>query len=1109
MKDSIKNLLFTSSFFFLLSCGGGNQGSEKLFTLLPPKRTGIDFSNKIDYTASFNPMTFHSFYNGGGVAVGDINNDNLPDLFFCSNQNANKLYLNLGGFRFADITATAGFLSEGIWTSGATFADVNGDGLLDLFTSISADFSVGWRGNELYINNGNLTFTERSAEYNLANLGYSTHTAFFDYDNDGDLDCYLLGNSGSSNSNYYGIRNQRTIIDPKGGNRLLRNDNGQFTNVTKEANIYGSSIGYGLGITISDINKDGWQDIYVSNDFFEKDYLYINQRNGTFKESLEKYIHEISYFSMGADIADINNDGYNEIYVTDMLPDLETRLKSKTNFENYEKYQANLKEGYYHQFLRNTLQLNLGGGYYDEKGNPECYFSEIGRLAGIHATDWSWSSLIADLDNDGWKDIYVSNGMYKDVTDQDFIQYIANDSIKKKMGSQNGMQLMDLMPSQPLANYAFQNKGDLTFINRAKDWGLDQPVFSNGSVYVDLDNDGDLDLVTNNINTPASIYKNNAADLLPENKYLKVILKGEKQNFFGVGSKVSVYYDGKLSYQEVMPTRGFESCVDLRPNFGLGKTKSIDSVVVEWPDGRISMIEDISPNRMITFDQSKSVTKKVSPIKETKTVFTKLSKNPIDFTHQENNYVDFYDSRLLFYMISTQGPHSALGDVNGDGLDDLFLTGAKKESSALFVQQSDGNFIPTNKNIFDKKIYEDEDAVFFDADSDGDQDLYVCSGGNEFSQDTLSLLDRLYINDGKGKFSISLNAIPPRFENSSCVSAGDFDGDNDMDLFVGFRLKSHQYGLPADGMILENNGKGHFTDVTTSLASGLKGIGMITDGEWFDYDKDGKIDLILCGEYMPITIFKNEGNKFSNSTLAAGLGTTSGWWNRLTIADINGDGYPDIIGGNHGLNSRFKASEDKPITLYVNDFDGNGQVEPVLCTFNGDNQYPMLLRQDLVTSIPSLKKKFINYANYAGKKIEDVFSKDQLSTSIKLEAKLLQSCIFVNDGKGKFSIQPLPIEAQFSPIFEISVDDFDKDGKNDLVVGGNFYQAKPEIGINDASYGQFLKGNGQGKFSSVPGQKSGLKLVGAVREISILKAGTQKLLIVSKNNDHTEAYVYP
>lgn len=993
---------------FIASCRQKEVNNKStLFTLLDSGYTNINFSNNLSYNATFNPFTFHSFYNGGGVAIGDINNDGLPDVFFCSNQGRNKLYLNLGDMRFEDISFKAGFLAEGIWTSGATFVDINGDGYLDLFTSISADFSVGWRGNELYINNGDMTFTERSGDYNLKNLGYSTHAAFFDYDNDGDLDCYLLGNSGHSSANYYGVKEQRNVIDTKGGNRLLRNDNGRFTDVTQEAKIYGSSIGYGLGVAISDINKDGWQDIYVSNDFFEKDYLYINQGNGTFLESLEKYIHEISFYSMGADIADINNDGYSEIFVTDMLPENEARIKSKTSFENWEKYQANISNGYYKQFLRNTLQLNLGPNNISDK--PEFYFSEISRLAGIQATDWSWSSLIADFDNDGLKDVFVSNGMYKDVTDQDFIQFVASDSMSRALHTRDGLKnLIDLIPSHPQTNYAFHNNGNLTFTNMANEWGLNQPVFSNGSVYVDLDNDGDLDIVTNNINQPASVYRNNATDLLPENKFLKVLLKGEGKNKFATGSKVTLYYGQQKSYQEVMPTRGFESCVDFRLNFGIGKTNTIDSLVVEWPDGRISKLENVSVNKMVILKQA-DAEKLVQPIVPlAKPIFQTQVKSAIQFDHRENEYNEFLHDRLNFFMHSTPGPQLAWGDANNDGLQDCYIGNAKGSAGALFIQNRNNEFEQhkLTSATFDQ---EDTDAVFFDADGDGDQDLYVCSGGNESTTDTLRLADKLYLNDGKANYSLSSGKLPPIYKNSSCVSAADIDHDGDIDLFVGTQTKTNRYGFKADEYILLNDGKGKFTDATTKLLPSLKSVGMITDGEWFDYDHDQKPDLVICGEYMPIRVYHNEGDHFVEVTEAAGLSQTSGWWNRLLITDLNKDGYPDIVGGNHGLNSRFKASVSRPITLYANDFDGNGRVEAIVCTYNGEVQYPMSLRHDLISAIPSLKKKYLKYKNYVGQKITDIFSKEQINGSVISEASLLETSVFINSTKGSFARIPLPM----------------------------------------------------------------------------------------------------
>ena len=1091
--------------FLLLCCTEGEE-DRKLFSLLSSKRTGIDFENKLEYSGTLNPIIFHSFYNGG-VAAGDINNDGLPDLFFCGNLQPNRLYLNLGNLRFQDITISAGFFSDKIWSSGATFADVNGDGLLDLFVSISADFSVGWRSNELYINNGNLTFTEKSAAYNLTNLGFSTHAAFFDYDRDGDLDCYLLGNSGNSNANYYGIKGQRNILNQKGGNKLLRNDDGKFVNVTADAKIYGSAIGYGLGVTISDLNKDGWPDIYVSNDYFEKDYLYINKKNGTFEESLEKYIREISYFSMGADAADINNDSYPEIFVTDMLPELEGRIKAKTSFENYEKYQANVANGYYHQFLRNTLQLNLGPGFYDENGNPEVYFSEVSRLSGIHATDWSWSSLITDLDNDGWKDIYVSNGMAKDVTDQDFIQFIASDSLQRSMTqAQSFKKIIDLLPSQPLANYVFKNNGDLTFVNKASEWGLDQPVFSNGSVYADLDNDGDMDLVTNNINSPASVYVNNANELY-QNTYLKILLKGDSLNRFAIGAKVTLYAQGKVFYQEVNPTRGFMSCVDARPNFGLGNLRSVDSLLVEWPNGKSSSMANVVSNQTITLDVENAKQSQSKKIPVSTTILKKVTGHdiPFNFVHEEK-YTDFYDNRLFFYMTSARAPYLSVDDVNGDGKSDVFISGNEIQSSQLLIQNSSTLF--QRKPSFESSNCKETESLFFDADNDGDKDLYVCHSGGQIIVDSTKLQDRLYFNDGKGNLKVRENSLPSFFTLSSCVAAADFDGDGDSDLFVGSRMKRNNYGYPANGLILQNDGKGNFKNVTEVVAPELFGIGMITDAAWIDIDNDKKFDLAICGEYMPITILKSDGRLLTNITTTIGLNKTSGWWNEIFVTDVNDDGYKDIIAGNHGLNSRFKASPEKPITLYVNDFDNNSSTEAIVCTYNGNIQYPMALRHDLVVSLPFLKKKFLNYENYKEKTMADIFSKELISTSYKADAYELRTGIFLNDKNGKFNFRPLPTEAQFSPVFGIASDDFDHDGRTDLILGGNFYQAKPEVGINDASYGTYLKGDGNGGFNFVPAVQSGLFVRGAVRDIKSIDVNGKKMLIVSRNNGDVEFFKY-
>ena len=1089
----------------------GNDANS-LFTLLTQDKTGISFSNNLTYTEEFNPYTYRNFFNGGGVAIGDINNDGLPDIFFCSNQHSNKLYLNKGNFKFEDITEQAGVASTDVWSTGVTMADVNGDGWLDIYVCKSGDVSGKNRSNELYINNGSsskaeVKFTASAKEYGLDNRGLSTHAVFFDYDNDGDLDCYLLSNSFRSVGNYDLVKDQRKIPDTLGGNKLYRNDNNHFTDVTQQSGIYCSKIGFGLGVTIADINKDGWQDVYVSNDFFEKDYLYINQHNGTFEESLENCIHELSMNSMGADIADINNDGYPEIYVTDMLPQEEARVKTKTNFENWDKYQTNISNGYYKQFVRNVLQLNTGPA--PGQKQDEINFSEIGRMAGVSATDWSWGALITDLDNDGFKDIFVANGIYKDITDQDYIQYTANaEVVREKILSKEKniiKNLIDLIPSHAISNYAFSNNGDLTFTNKAKEWGLADPGFSNGSAYGDLDNDGDLDLIVNNVNMPCFVYRNESVQQHPENKFLQVTLQGEGNNKFGIGTKVTVHYNGTIAYQEQMPMRGFESTVDNKLSFGLGKTQKIDSVVVIWNDGKKSILKNVPPNQHLVVKQQEAIPgSSHSPLTTHHSLFTASNNNyGLDFQHKENDFVDFDRDRLIFQMLSTQGPRMAKGDVNKDGLEDIYIGGAKDQAGVLYIQTKAEKFIKSNEALLAKDAgSEDTDALFFDADGDGDEDLYVCSGGNEFSPNSTELIDRLYINDGKGNFTKSPQVLPSFiFESSSCVRAADYDGDGDQDLFVGVRLTPFRYGYPCKGYILNNNGKGIFIDVTSTVSPELKTAGMVTDAAWMDYDKDGKPDLVIAGEYMPIRIFHNQNNTLKEVTATDGLDKTNGWWNRMTIADVNNDGYPDIIAANHGLNSLFKATAQKPVRLYAGDFGNNGTIEQILTCYNGDSAYPMLLRHDLVAVLPYLKKKYLKYADYKEQTIEDIFTKEQLSQSVTSAAYSMQSTVFINNKNGTFSSRPLPMQVQLSPMYGIAAEDFDKDGNVDILIGGNFYQSQPQVGIYDASYGVLLKGNGKGNFAALPAQQSGINIRGAVRDMKVVKVGKKKMAIVTKNND--------
>ncbi|WP_108805024.1 VCBS repeat-containing protein [Aquimarina sp. Aq107] len=1070
------------------------EQEDTLFTKLTPEETKIDFVNQVDNEKDFNIFTYRNFYNGGGVAIGDINNDGLPDVYLTANRKENKLYLNKGNLTFEDVSESAGITGKNSWSTGVVMVDINADGLLDIYVCNAGNVEGDDQKNELFINNGPspdtgiITFTEKAEEYNLADSGFTTHAAFFDYDMDGDLDVYILNNSfiPVSSLGYVNKRNLRAKdwdipeILKGGGDKLMRNDDGVFTDVSETAGIFGSLIGFGLGVTIGDVNKDLLPDIYVSNDFYERDYLYINQGDGTFNEEIKDWVKHLSISSMGADMADINNDGYPEIFVTDMLPEDDQRLKETSSFESYDVYKLKKSRDFYNQYMQNSLQLN----------NGDNTFSEIAFYSGVAKTDWSWGALLFDMDNDGYRDIYVSNGIYHDLTDQDFMNFFANDIIQKMTltGKKEEVDsIINKMPSTPIPNYAFRNKGNLSFLDKTKDWGFEEPTFSNGSAYGDLDNDGDLDLVVNNFNMPVSIYKNNSEK--KHNNYLKVQVKGTDKNTYAIGSIVELYVKDEIIRQELIPTRGFQSSIEYVMTIGLGQNEKIDSLRVIYPDGKSQLLNDVQLNKQITLNH-KNANQNYQYISQKSISYFKEVSHDLP-AHKEDSYVDFDYEGLVYKMQSREGPAIAISDVNNDGNDDVYIGGAYGQKGKLYMQNASGELKATSFET--EEFFEDVTAVFEDIDGDKDLDLVIGSGGN-FKGARAGV--RSYINDGKGNFSRG-NIIKPTNTNISVITAYDYDQDGDVDIFAGSHSVIGTYGVSPQSYFLENDGNGNFIDVTVSKAIDIKNIGMITDAIWNDINSDGKKDLIVVGEWMSPKMFINDGK--SLNLIKTNLDSISGWYNTLEASDLDNDGDTDLVLGNRGLNSIYQCSTESPSKMYINDFDNNGTVEQIITQTIDGKDVPIHLKKEITAQINILKKQNLKFSEYATKAINELFSKEVLDNTTIKTVNNFASIVAYNIGDNNFEIKELPKETQLSCICDVETEDVNKDGNIDLIIAGNNYNFKPQFSRLDASRGNVLLGDGKGNFEN---QKySGFSVEDEVRAMHWLenKSG-EKYLLVGINN---------
>jgi enediyne biosynthesis protein E4 len=1085
-KTLPKNI-FIPFFVLAFSC---TSPPETRFSKLDPSQTSIDFINTNNESEISNILSYEYFYNGGGVAAGDINNDGLTDLYFTSNQGENRLYLNEGDFHFKDITATSGTASQNGWKTGVSMVDVNADGFLDIYVCRSGPtLDLNKRSNQLFINNGDLTFKESAWRIRLNDPSYSTQAAFFDYDRDGDLDVFLLNHSLLAISNSFDITQKNTSKrQPYVGNRLLRNDNGKYFDVSDSSGVFGPASNYGLGISLSDINNDGLTDVYTGCDYTGRDKLLLNTRGGKFIDASDSMLSHISKFTMGTEIADVNNDGLMDIYTVDMLPEDNYRQKQLQGSDRYDEYYAMIRNGLHHQCMRNMLHLNNGDGT----------FSEVGQLMNVSNTDWSWASLFADFDNDGVLDLFVSNGFKRDLTNNDFAKFQASAEIKNARNTGKNLTQLDVIAKfkeNKIPNYIFKGSLDSAFRNVGIEWGISEPTLTNGATYADLDNDGDLDLIMNNINEPAGIFRNNS-EKLSQNNYLRIVLSAKGKNTSAIGAKATLHVGDKLFVREQFPVRGFQSSVDPVLHFGLGKIKMIDSLVVSWPDGNSQTLRNVSANQVVKVKQENS-----TPVKKRiadKKIFSPTSSGNPHFVHRENEFIDFREQRLLPRMYSREGPAMAQGDINNDGIIDYYFGGAANQPGEILIGKNDGTFRKSNEKILAlDKATEDVAALFVDIDADKDIDLYVVTGGYEIT-DRVLLADRIYINDGKGNFSKGL--LPSFFTNGACVKAGDVNADGLPELFIGGSVIHGKYPEADQSMVLDNLGGGRFA-INLNIPEELRNAGIVSDAVWSDLNNDRLDDLIVVGEWMPIKVFMNEKNILADRSKNVLPEGTEGIWMCIESSDLDGDGDSDFVLGNYGLNHQMKASASEPLTLVYDDFDNNGSIDPILNYFIQHKEYPYPSRDELVEQLPAFRKRFTDYHSYSVAGLDKVLTQEELGRAKKRKAFMLQSCIMRNDN-GRFSLIPLPKEAQMAPLRAIGVMDVNNDRKPDLITGGNISGGRARTGKMTGNYGFVFAGDGKGSFHHIPSLTSGISVSGDVRKIVI----QGKTITFAVNNGESRSF---